>query len=88
MGWLFKLIKLGDLPIDGEWAKAEINRLNRRTVLPLAHIKELHEWLDEKWKARHQPDIDIIRVQDTELSGANDPTVDGELANQIYYLPF
>jgi predicted nuclease of predicted toxin-antitoxin system len=96
---------------------------------------------------RRQPDIDIIRVQDTELSGANDPTVlawaaqenrvllhdvatitryayeriakeqsmpgvievvsgsqvgrviedilmllecslDGELANQIYYLPF
>lgn len=24
---------------------------------------------------RRQPDIDIIRVQDTELSGANDPTV-------------
>jgi predicted nuclease of predicted toxin-antitoxin system len=24
---------------------------------------------------RRQPDIDIIRVQDTELYGANDPTV-------------
>ena len=44
--------ELGDLPIDGQWVQAEINRLNRRSVLPLAHVKELHEWLDEKRKAR------------------------------------
>jgi DNA transposition AAA+ family ATPase len=44
--------ELGNLPIDGEWVNAEINRLNRKTVLPLSHVKELHEWLDEKRKAR------------------------------------
>ncbi len=52
--------ELGDLPIalvagvanDGQWVQAEINRLNRRSVLPLAHVRELHEWLDEKRKAR------------------------------------
>jgi DNA transposition AAA+ family ATPase len=44
--------ELGDLPIDGEWVQAEINRLNRKSVLPLSQVKELHEWLDEKRKAR------------------------------------
>jgi DNA transposition AAA+ family ATPase len=44
--------ELGDLPIDGEWIQAEIKRLNRKSVLHLAHVKELHEWLDEKRKAR------------------------------------
>ena len=44
--------ELGNLPIDGQWVQAEINRLNRRSVLPLAHVRELHEWLDEKRKAR------------------------------------
>ena len=44
--------ELGDFPIDGEWVQAEIKRLNRKSVLPLAHVRELHEWLDEKRKAR------------------------------------
>ena len=44
--------ELGELPIDDRWLKAEINRLNRKSVLPLAHVRELHEWLDEKRKAR------------------------------------
>jgi DNA transposition AAA+ family ATPase len=45
--------ELGDLSIDGQWLQAEINRLNRKSVLPLAHVKDLHEWLEGKRKA-HQ----------------------------------
>lgn len=44
--------ELGNLPIDREWVQEEISRLNRTSILPLAHVKELHEWLDEKRKAR------------------------------------
>lgn len=44
--------ELGNLPVDREWVRAEISRLNRTSILPLAHVKELHEWLDEKRKAR------------------------------------
>jgi DNA transposition AAA+ family ATPase len=44
--------ELGDLPIDSEWVEAEIKRLRRKSVLPLSPVKELHEWLDEKRKAR------------------------------------
>jgi DNA transposition AAA+ family ATPase len=44
--------RLGDFPDDEQWVKSEINRLNRKSVLPLAHVKELHEWLDGKRKAR------------------------------------
>jgi DNA transposition AAA+ family ATPase len=44
--------ELGDLPIDSEWVEAEIKRLRRKSVLPLSQVKELHEWLDEKRKAR------------------------------------
>jgi DNA transposition AAA+ family ATPase len=46
-------IELGDLPIDGQWLQEEINRLNRKSVLHLAHVKELHYWLEGKRKA-HQ----------------------------------
>lgn len=45
--------KLGDLPIENQWVQGEINRLNRKSILHLAHVKEIHEWLDGKRKA-HQ----------------------------------
>ena len=44
--------KLGDLPVEDPWMQKEIKRLNRTSVLPLAHVKELHEWLGGKQKAR------------------------------------
>jgi hypothetical protein len=46
-------IELGNLPIDEQWLQAEINRLNRKSVLHLAHVNELHYWLEGKRKA-HQ----------------------------------
>jgi DNA transposition AAA+ family ATPase len=44
--------ELGNLPKDEQWVTAEIERLRRKSVLPLTHVKELHEWLDGKRKAR------------------------------------
>lgn len=32
--------------------QAEIARLNKKSIVPLEHIKDLHNWLDEKRKAR------------------------------------
>lgn len=44
--------ELGDVTPDSEQLQQEITRLNRRTVVPLEHIRDLHSWLDEKRKAR------------------------------------
>ena len=44
--------ELGDLKIDEQWLHKEIARLNKKNVVPLEHIRELHNWLDEKRKAR------------------------------------
>lgn len=44
--------QFGDFPGDEQWVQSEINRLNRKSILPLSHVKELHEWLDGKRKAR------------------------------------
>jgi DNA transposition AAA+ family ATPase len=44
--------ELGNLPQDEQWVATEINRLNRKSILPLNHVKELHEWFDGKRKAR------------------------------------
>ena len=67
--------ELGDLTIalgagvanDGEWVQAETNRLKRKTVLPLSQVKELHEWLDEKRKARQS-----CRIVGESRTGKND----------------
>jgi len=37
---------------DDQWLKGEIARLNKKSMVPLAHIKDLHDWLDGKRKAR------------------------------------
>ena len=44
--------ELGDLKIDEQWLHKEIARLRKKNVVPLEHIRELHNWLDEKRKAR------------------------------------
>lgn len=44
--------ELGDLKIDEQCLHKEIARLRKKNVVPLEHIRELHNWLDEKRKAR------------------------------------
>jgi hypothetical protein len=44
--------ELGDLTPDSLSVQAEIARLNKKSIVPLEHIKDLHNWLDEKRKAR------------------------------------
>jgi DNA transposition AAA+ family ATPase len=44
--------ELGDLAQDGQHLQAEIARLNRPSIVPLEHVLDLHNWLDEKRKAR------------------------------------
>ena len=44
--------KLGNLEPDDQWLQTEIRRLNRNSVVPLEHLRELHNWLNEKRKAR------------------------------------
>ena len=44
--------ELGDLTPDSLSVQEEIARLNKKSIVPLEHIKDLHNWLDEKRKAR------------------------------------
>lgn len=44
--------ELGDLKADSHLLQVEIARLNKKSIVPLEHIKDLHNWLDEKRKAR------------------------------------
>ncbi len=44
--------ELGQVQPDEQWLQAEIARLNRKNIVPLEHIIDLHNWLDEKRKAR------------------------------------
>ncbi len=44
--------ELGDLNPDEQWLQGEIARLNRQSIVPLEHIRDLHDWLDGKRKAR------------------------------------
>ena len=44
--------EFGDFPDDEQWLQEEIRRLNRSSIVPLEHLRELHQWLDEKRKAR------------------------------------
>ena len=44
--------ELGAVSQDEKWLQAEITRLNRPSILPLEHVKIVHNWLDEKRKAR------------------------------------
>lgn len=43
---------LGDVNQDEATLQKEITRLNRPSVVPLEHVRDLHNWLDEKRKAR------------------------------------
>jgi hypothetical protein len=45
--------ELGQIKQDEQWLQEEIRRLNRKSVVPLEHLRDLHDWLDEKRKARH-----------------------------------
>lgn len=42
--------ELGEIKPDQQWLEEEINRLNRENVLPLEHVRDLHNWLDAKKK--------------------------------------
>lgn len=44
--------ELGDVSKDELWLQQEITRLNRPSIVPLEHIKDLHHWLDDKRKSR------------------------------------
>ncbi len=44
--------QLGEFKTDEQWLKAEIARLNKSSIVPLEHVRDLHGWLDEKRKAR------------------------------------
>jgi DNA transposition AAA+ family ATPase len=44
--------QLGEFKTDEQWLQAEIARLNKSSILPLEHVRDLHGWLDEKRKAR------------------------------------
>lgn len=43
---------LGDSKPDEDWLQAETARLRKKTILPLEHVSQLHDWLDGKRKAR------------------------------------
>ncbi|OUC12056.1 MAG: transposase [Alkalinema sp. CACIAM 70d] len=43
---------LGEFQPDDDWLKAEIARLRKKTVMPLAQVSQLHDWLDGKRKSR------------------------------------
>jgi len=44
--------ELGDIPLNQEKIQAEIQRLNRKTFVPLEQVKILHDWLEGKRQSR------------------------------------
>jgi len=44
--------QLGVIPPNSEELQAEIDRLRRRNIVDLEHVKSLHEWLDGKRQSR------------------------------------
>ncbi|MBD2056031.1 TniB family NTP-binding protein [Oculatella sp. FACHB-28] len=43
---------LGETPPDPGWLQGEITRLRKKTIMPLEHVSQLHNWLDGKRKSR------------------------------------
>lgn len=43
---------LGESQPDPAWLQSEINRLRKKTIMPLGHVSQLHDWLDGKRKSR------------------------------------
>lgn len=43
---------LGESKPDEAWLQQETTRLRKKTILPLDHVSQLHDWLDGKRKAR------------------------------------
>ncbi len=43
---------LGEPKLDEVWLQVETARLRKKTILPLDHVRLLHDWLDGKRKAR------------------------------------
>jgi DNA transposition AAA+ family ATPase len=44
--------QLGDIPLNSETLEVEIQRLNRKTFVPVEQVKSLHEWLEGKRQSR------------------------------------
>ncbi|ABA20775.1 conserved hypothetical protein [Trichormus variabilis ATCC 29413] len=44
--------QLGDIPVNDEKIQAEIQRLNRKSFIPLEQVQMLHDWLDGKRQSR------------------------------------
>ena len=44
--------QLGAIPANNEKLQAEIQRLNRKTFVPLEQVKNLHDWLEGKRQSR------------------------------------
>ncbi|EAZ90283.1 TniB family NTP-binding protein [Crocosphaera chwakensis] len=44
--------QLGDIKLTSEKLQAEIQRLNRKTVVTLSHVEALHNWLEGKRQAK------------------------------------
>jgi hypothetical protein len=44
--------QLGDIPVNDEKLQAEIQRLNRKSFVPLEQVQILHDWLEGKRQAR------------------------------------
>lgn len=44
--------ELGDIPANDEKIQAEIQRLNRKSFIPLEQVQMLHDWLDGKRQSR------------------------------------
>ncbi len=44
--------ELGDIELTSEKLQAEIQRLNRKTVVTLSHVEALHNWLEGKRQAK------------------------------------
>jgi DNA transposition AAA+ family ATPase len=44
--------QLGDIPVNDEKIQAQIQRLNRKSFIPLEQVQMLHDWLDGKRQSR------------------------------------
>jgi DNA transposition AAA+ family ATPase len=87
--------ELGDVSKDELWLEQEINRLNRPSIVPLEHIKDLHNWLDDKRKSRQSCRIvgesrTGKTIACTAYKLRNKPTQDGQqtpIVPVVYIMP-
>jgi len=51
--------QLGDIPLNDEKLHTEIQRLNRKSFIPLQQVEIIHDWLEGKRQSRQSGRVGV-----------------------------